>query len=184
MIPRPYHSMNSVSLSRDSVFGEMAHGNHPHVKQWIAAAQRGDIAAFNHLVRAHQDMAYQTAHFLLDDPEAATGATQNAFVTASRTIRKCPREDFRIWFFRILLLECRRYENAAWSRPTIQAVRPSTLELGLATIPFDDRVVCVLSDIIGMSDQQIALVTRSPEPVTRRQRSRARRQLRDVIRLL
>lgn len=176
--------MDSALLSRDSVFGEMAHGNHAHVKQWIAAAQRGDISAFNHLVRAHQEMAYRTAHFLLDAPEAAIDATQNAFVTASKTIRKCPREDFRIWFFRILLLECRQRENAAWSRPNVQPAHPSSLELGLATIPFEDRVVCVLSDIIGLSDQQIALVTRSPETVTRQQRSRARRQLRDVIRLL
>lgn len=176
--------MNSFPLTRSAPPTEFLDSNPVGDRIWIAAAQRGDILSFNQLVRAYQDLAYRIAHHVLDNSDSAIQATQNAFLAAHKAIRQCPRDSFRIWFLKILLQECKSSERAAWTHPAVHAAQASPLQIGLATIPFDDRVVCVLSDMIGLPDPEIASVTRTPAALVREQRNRARRQLTDVIHLL
>ncbi len=173
--------MDSLSFPRTAAPTEIS----TRQNNLIAAAQRGEIAAFNNLVRAYQELAYRLAHFVLDDAGTATTATQNAFLRAHRLIRTCPRENFRVWFLKILIQQCRKSERAAWLTPHARAASfSSPLQMGLATIPFDDRVACVLHDIVGLSDDESARITGATILNVREKRSRARRQLRDVIKML
>lgn len=176
--------MNSVSLSQPTTHGEFLATTYANESQWLGFAQRGDIVAFNHIVRAYQDLAYRIAHYVLDNSDSAINATQNAFVRAHKTLSRCPRDKFRLWFLQILLQECKNGERDAWAQTTAHSANTAPIQIGLATIPFDDRIVCVLSDMIGLTDDDISVVTRTPSATVREQRSRARRQLRDVIQML
>lgn len=183
--PRPSHTlMNSVTLSQPAGHSEYPAVAYANEGQWLSFAQRGDIVAFNHIIRAYQDLAYRIAHFVLDDSDSASNATQNAFVRAQKNLHRCPRDKFRLWFLQILLQECKNGERDAWSKTPGHSAHTAPVQIGLATIPFDDRIVCVLSDIIGLADEDISTVTRRPCATVREQRSRARRQLRDVIQML
>ena len=55
-------------------------------QRWIRAAQDGDADAFNSLVDAYQDMAYTVAVRTLGHAEDAADATQEAFISAYRSI--------------------------------------------------------------------------------------------------
>lgn len=176
--------MNSVSFSRAAAHNEYIGSAYSGENQWLKFAQRGDVVAFNHIIRAYQDVAYRIAHYVLDNTDSAINATQNAFVRAHKSLRHCPRDKFRLWFLQILIQECKNGERDAWAATPVQNTNTAPIQIGLATIPFDDRIVCVLSDMIGLTDQEISTITRTPAETVREQRSRARRQLRDVIQLL
>lgn len=183
--PRPFLTlMNVASLSQPAGHSEFPVASYANESQWLSFARRGDIVSFNHIIRAYQDMAYRIAHYVLDDSDSAINATQNAFVRAQKDLQRCPRDKFRLWFLQILLQECKNGERAAWSKTPGHSAHTAPVQIGLATIPFDDRIVCVLSDMIGLKDEDISTVTRTSCATLREQRSRARRQLRDVIQML
>ncbi len=57
----------------------------------VAAAREGDLNAFNRLVLAHQEMAFNLACRMLNDDDAAADATQTAFLSAYRNLNQLPR---------------------------------------------------------------------------------------------
>src|SRR5262245_6425322 len=70
----------------------------------IAAAQQGDAAAFEELVRRHQEAAFRAAFLVLRDADEAEDAAQEGLVKAYRAIRsfRLGRE-FRPWLLRIVV---------------------------------------------------------------------------------
>lgn len=147
----------------------------------ISAAQRGDVSAFNQLVRTHQELAYQFAFYVLDDAHAAERATACAFETMYRQIKHWKGEAFRISLLRTVIEQCKhaaRFRNRAKSAPA-----ESLVELGLATLAPNERVMCVLADVLGLADGEIAQITNAPLSTVRAQRSHARRQIRDVLQI-
>ena len=54
----------------------------------IAAAQRGKLDAFNELVLSYQNRVYNLACRIMNDPSSASDATQEAFVSAYRNIKR------------------------------------------------------------------------------------------------
>jgi RNA polymerase sigma-70 factor (ECF subfamily) len=144
----------------------------------IAAAQRGDISAFNQLVRAYQELAYRVAFHLLDDRHTAEVVTGRTCEVAYRQIRHCKGAAFKIWLLQILIQQCRRtdkFSHAVASGPRLP------VELGLQTLSMDERIICVLGDVVGLTEQEISQITRLPAAVLRVKRGQARRQLRDVL---
>jgi RNA polymerase sigma-70 factor (ECF subfamily) len=53
----------------------------------IQDAQSGDLDAFNCLVLAYQDLAFNLALRMLTDEDSADDAAQNAFISAYRNIK-------------------------------------------------------------------------------------------------
>ncbi len=72
----------------------------------IRAAQRGDLDAFNRLVLAYQDMAYNLASRLLAEAAAAEDATQIAFLNAYRSLSGYRGGSFRAWVMRMVTNTC------------------------------------------------------------------------------
>src|SRR5947209_17255633 len=70
------------------------------------AAQRGDLDAYNRLVRAHERQAYAVALRLLRRPEQAEDATQDAFIQAYRALDSFRGGFFRAWLMRIVTNRC------------------------------------------------------------------------------
>src|SRR5688572_16719875 len=70
--------------------------------------------AFGELVRRHQDLAYGYAYALLSDPHLAQDATQEAFLTAYRSLGQLRVAGaFPGWLRRIVRTHCRRFTRGA-----------------------------------------------------------------------
>ncbi len=97
----------------------------------IVQAQKGDLAAFNRLVVAHQDIAYNVAHRIMGDGEAAADVCQEAFLSAFRNIRALRGASFKSWLLRIVT-------NACYDQLRYQRRRPSVSLEEVAGGPDDD----------------------------------------------
>jgi RNA polymerase sigma-70 factor (ECF subfamily) len=176
--------------------------------QAIQAAQEGNLSAFNRLVMAYQGMAYNVAYRILGDADAAADACQEAFLSAFRGIKKFRGGSFKSWILRIVTNACYdqlRYkgrrpsssledvaENPDYSpklvngheRPEEYALRQElsdVIQLGIETLPADQRAVLVLSDVQGFSYQEIADITGISLGTVKSRLSRARTRLRDYL---
>jgi RNA polymerase sigma-70 factor (ECF subfamily) len=72
----------------------------------IEKAQRGDIEAFNDLVRAYQDPVYRQAYYMLTDEDAAEDAAQEVFILAYRKLHTFLGGSFRSWVLKITSNYC------------------------------------------------------------------------------
>ena len=72
----------------------------------IQSAKKGDVDAFNHLVLAFQDQAFNVALRILADERLAEDATQDAFLSAYRNIGGFRGGSFRAWILRIITNRC------------------------------------------------------------------------------
>jgi len=174
----------------------------------IAAAQRGDVRAFEVLVSAYQELAYAVTYHILGQPDAAMDATQDAFVRAFQGLHRFRGGSFKGWILRIAT-------NCAYDQLRYLQRRPSTpiddlvedeehselllatdeepearaergdlndaLRRGLQEIPPDQRATLVLSDIHGLSYEEIARATRVSVGTVKSRLSRARAKLRDYM---
>jgi DNA-directed RNA polymerase specialized sigma24 family protein len=67
----------------------------------VARALDGDLAAFNQLVEAYQDLCHSLVVRLVPDPDQAADAVQEAFFSAYRNLRSYRGPSFRGWLTRI-----------------------------------------------------------------------------------
>ncbi len=72
----------------------------------IKDARGGDLDAFNRLVIEYQSLAFNLAYRILSDPAAAEDATQEAFISAYRALRRFRGGSFRAWLMRIVTNAC------------------------------------------------------------------------------
>lgn len=68
----------------------------------ILAASNGDLDAFNQLVLTYQNLAYQHAFSLMDDPASAEDITQESFIKAFQGLNGFRGGSFRSWLLRIV----------------------------------------------------------------------------------
>jgi RNA polymerase sigma-70 factor (ECF subfamily) len=177
---------------------------------FIRAAQKGDVAAFNQLVRGYQAQVYRTAYRVLGDAASAQDATQDAFISAYKHLRAFRGGSFKAWLLRIVTNACydqlrvkqRRpaasldsmlldpdnpapgLERAASESPQDFAERQelgATIQRGLATLPHDQRVTLVLVDIEGLSYEDAADTLATNVGTVKSRLSRARSALRDFL---
>jgi RNA polymerase sigma-70 factor (ECF subfamily) len=174
----------------------------------ITSARKGDARAFNQLVLLYQSMAYNVAYRVLSDPDAAADATQDAFLSAYKAMREFRGGSFKAWLLRIVTNACYDQLRVKQRRPTNSlddlaveadhssylhdpAERPDefverqelnrTLQGGISTLPAEQRVILVLSDVQGLSYQEIAQVTGLSLGTVKSRLSRARAKLRDYL---
>ena len=83
----------------------------------IARAKRGDVAAYEQIVRANQTIAFRTAWMITGSAAEAEEAAQDAFLKAYRALGRF-REGapFRPWLLRIVGNEARNRRVAAARR--------------------------------------------------------------------
>jgi RNA polymerase sigma-70 factor (ECF subfamily) len=177
-------------------------------KALIAAAQGGDVHAFNRLVRSYQRLAYNLAYRVLGEAENAADATQDAFVSAFRAIGQFRGGSFKAWVLRIVTNECydqlrrkqRRPEESldglgvepdhsatfmdTQELPEDHALRQELsgmIQAELMKLPADQRMVVVLSDIQGYSYEEIAEITGVALGTVKSRLNRGRGKLRDLL---
>jgi RNA polymerase sigma-70 factor (ECF subfamily) len=177
---------------------------------FIRAAQKGDVAAFNQLVRGYQAPVYRTAYRVLGDAASAEDATQDAFISAYKHIRTFRGGSFKAWLLRIVTNACYDQLRVKQRRPAAsldamlldpdnpapgldRAVTESpqdfaerqelgaTIQRGLATLPHDQRMTLVLVDIEGLSYEDAADAVATNVGTVKSRLSRARAALRDFL---
>ncbi|HRE25264.1 MAG TPA: sigma-70 family RNA polymerase sigma factor [Anaerolineales bacterium] len=72
----------------------------------IRDAQGGDLDAFNRLVLAYQNLAYNVAYRIMGDSASASDATQDAFIAAYRHLPAYRGGSFKAWLMRIVTNAC------------------------------------------------------------------------------
>lgn len=93
----------------------------------IEDAVRGDLDAFNRLVLAYQDVAFNLAYRMLDDDAAAEDATQTAFISAYRNLSSYRGGSFKAWVMRMVTNTCYDELRRRHRRPTVP-LEPSNPE--------------------------------------------------------
>jgi len=69
---------------------------------WIVRAQGGDHAAYEKLVRQHEDAVFRLAYLIVGDADAAQDVAQDTFLRAYRQLSRFdPARPFRPWVLRI-----------------------------------------------------------------------------------
>jgi RNA polymerase sigma factor (sigma-70 family) len=98
----------------------------PGEEALVERARRGDPAAFEALVLAHQSVAFRTAFVIAGDASDAEEAAQDAFVKAHRALRRFRSgEPFRPWLLTIVANEARNRRRAR-SRRAALVLRAAT----------------------------------------------------------
>jgi RNA polymerase sigma-70 factor (ECF subfamily) len=176
----------------------------------IARSQKGNVSAFNQLVMAYQDVVYNVALRTLGDPETAADATQEAFLSAFQSVGGFRGGSFKVWLLRIVTNACYDYLRARKRRPadsldeimsegeeaapslvsSFESPEDHALRLDmqaevqrcLRLLPVEQRITLVLSDVHGLSYDEIAAVTKCSLGTVKSRLSRARAEMRDLLR--
>ncbi|HEX5631009.1 MAG TPA: sigma-70 family RNA polymerase sigma factor [Acidimicrobiia bacterium] len=157
---------------------------------------RGDIAAFDELMRAHEDRVFAVCLRMLRDREAALDATQETFVTVFRKAdRFAGKSAFSTWLYRVAVNTCydqarRNRRHAVEALPegndpadfsaddqyTAVELRPD-LESALAALPAEFRAAVILADVEGLALQAVAEALGVPVGTVKSRVFRGRRLL-------
>ncbi len=181
----------------------------------IARAQRGDVAAFNILVERFQRAAFGVALRIVGDQDLAADVTQEAILAAYKALGRFRGGSFRVWLLRIVTNQCLDALRARKRRPAVsldQLVAPADDERAgvaheaalidvawdpvaiseqnelrafmqqmLLALPEDQRVAVVLSDVEGLTYEEIAAVTQAQLGTVKSRIARGRARLRDTL---
>lgn len=174
----------------------------------IQQAKKGDINAYNRLVLHYQQLAYNVAFRIMGEPQSAEDATQEAFISAYKSLNKFRGGNFKAWLLRIVTNACydelrRRKrrpqssldelteENESFAFLRDPAEGPEAyqqkmdltraIEDCLQTLPEDQRVTAVLCDVEGYDYNEIAAITSVSLGTVKSRVSRARAKLRDCL---
>lgn len=172
----------------------------------IRRCQQGEVACFNRLIENYQTCVYNLALRMLANVQVAEDATQDTFVSAWRGIRGFRGGNFRAWLLQIAANACRdqlrrlkRYPAVSLDASLVILGEPASptehspedvaerrmfgeeIQKGLATLLPDQRLAVVLSDIQGLSYEEIANVMGVPVGTVRSRISRGRQHLRDYL---
>lgn len=177
----------------------------------IEAGQRGDVEAFNQLVRLYESRVYNLCYRMLGDADAAADVAQDTFISAYRNLHRFRGGVFRSWLLRIATNACYDALRARKRRPAVSldaaqegdddgpafdipdpsespddaALRrelAAAIQRGIDQLPDDQRVVVILSDVQGLAYEEIAAVTNTNLGTVKSRLSRARARLRDILR--
>jgi RNA polymerase sigma-70 factor (ECF subfamily) len=169
----------------------------------IERARKGDVMAYEELIRTYQDVAIRTAAAFAPDGDA-DDAAQEAFVKAYRALdRFRAGAPFRPWLLRIVANEARNrrrsagrraglaHRSAEDRRPGEAAPSPESailadeqrrwLHAAIATLRADDRDVIAARYFLELNEAETAELFAIPRGTAKSRLARALARLRDVL---
>jgi RNA polymerase sigma-70 factor, ECF subfamily len=178
----------------------------------VQSAQNGNLDSFNSLVLHYQDRVFNTALRILGDEDLAQDASQEAFISAFRSISSFRGGSFKAWLLRTVTNACYDELRRQKRRPTTP-LEPETndgeemdsprwladpnmtpaeqseadelehaVQHCLDTLPTEFRTVVVLADIQGMDYSEVAIASHVPLGTIKSRLARARLRLRECLR--
>ncbi len=167
-------------------------------KELLARHVAGDPGAFAELVQRHRDRMWAVALRTLGDPEDASDALQDAFLSAYRAAERF-RGDAAVttWLHRIVVNACLDRLRRRAIRPvvsmgddaTFDAVAPKTpdptvahelsldVTAALQRIPYEQRAALILVDMMGYAVDEAAEVLEVPPGTIKSRCARGRARL-------
>jgi len=173
----------------------------PDDRELVARAKRGDVAAYEDLVRAHQAIAFRVALVTGAGVGDAEEAVQDAFVKAYRALGRF-REGvpFRPWLLAIVANEARNRRRSAGRRTALvdrAAQEPSSggaapspeaavltrerreaLVSGISRLRDDDREMLGCRFLLELSEEETATALGVPRGTVKSRTARALERLR------
>jgi RNA polymerase sigma-70 factor (ECF subfamily) len=174
----------------------------------VARSRPGDLDAFNQLVLTYQNLAYRLAFYLLHNEDLAVKVVRDSFMRAFKALDTRQRGNFRNWLMRIVADCATDWLHKHQSCPAVRAealqgarsqressdsasyfpqkvAKTTELREQLAaeihSLPVDQRMVLILSDICGFSYADIDEVCDVAPGTARSSLSQARGRLRDAL---
>lgn len=165
----------------------------------VTQARDGDEAAFEALVRLHQDRAYRVALRMTADPHDAQDVVQDALLQAWKNLTAYRGDSgFGTWLIRIVINRCHNLRRS--TRPTTAlpehdpataAPGPETLAVAghrrdatiaaVAALPFDQRAALVLHTFGGCTHAEVGRILGISESAAKVRVHRARHALIDQL---
>jgi RNA polymerase sigma-70 factor (ECF subfamily) len=180
----------------------------PADEHLVSLSKDGNLHAFNSLVERYQGPVFNLCLRLIGEKGAAEDATQEAFLSAYRSIARFEGGSFRSWLFRIaanqskdeLRRRARRPAESLHSRfdddetpfdvPDSAETAPEYLERvavresigqALLSLPFEQREAILLSDLHGYHYEEIARITSANVGTVKSRIHRGRERLRAIL---
>jgi RNA polymerase sigma-70 factor (ECF subfamily) len=179
----------------------------PHVLEGtlVQRARDGDLDAFNSLVEVHQRATYNLCLRMLGSRMPAEDATQDAFVSAFRSLPQFKGANFRAWLMRIAANACtdelrRRQRRPSFSLDTpppgsedppdvadsaagpeamsLRSEQHDIVQAALLRLPDDQRIAVILCDVQGFAYEEIAAAMRTSIGTVKSRIARGRDKLR------
>ena len=177
----------------------------------IHDAQAGSLDAFNALVLHYQDGVFNTALRILGDEDLASDATQEAFLSAFRSITSFRGGSFKAWLMRTVTNACYDELRRQKRRPSVPLEPESddgeeidsprwladpdmspeqkaeadevehAIQHCLNNLPVEFKTVVVMADIQGMDYSEVAIAVRVPLGTIKSRLARARLRLRECL---
>jgi RNA polymerase sigma factor (sigma-70 family) len=196
--------LESARLIRNPAPEPASHGLDSE-PDFLRLARDGDLNAFNGLVDRHQRAVYNLCFRMLGSGAAAEDATQDAFLSAYRSIRTFKGTNLRPWLMRIASNACvdelrRRGRRPAVSLdapipgsddpidvpdaapgPETEALRREqhdVVQAALLRLPPDQRLAVVMCDVQGFAYEEIAAAMRTSVGTVKSRIARGRDKLR------
>ena len=178
-------------------------------KSLVSLSKDGDLAAFNTLVDRYQRDIFNLCYRLLGDPQAAEDATQEALLSAYRSLSRYAGGNVRSWLLRIAAnqskdeLRRRKRKDRATSldrmfdtleapveipdeTPTAEEIyedseRARLIQLMLMELPRDQREAIALVDLMGHRYEEAAEVLDVSVGTVKSRIHRGRTKLRTIV---
>lgn len=177
----------------------------------IHDAQAGSLDAFNALVLHYQDSVFNTALRILGDEDLASDATQEAFLSAFRSITSFRGGSFKAWLMRTVTNACYDELRRQKRRPSVPLEPESddgeeidsprwladpnmspeqkaeadevehAIQHCLNNLPVEFKTVVVMADIQGMDYSEVAIAVHVPLGTIKSRLARARLRLRECL---
>jgi RNA polymerase sigma factor (sigma-70 family) len=172
------------------------------------AAQGGDRAAFEALVRGHKHSLYRFVRRYIGDADDAYDIVQDAFVSAWTALKRFdPTQSFATWLRAIAINKCRDYGRRRavrqrilqlFAAETLQPIRGehpdihpeeerleierlARLDRAIAQLPRLYKEPLLLMIVSGLTQQQIALELKTTTKAIEMRIRRAKRRLIQVL---
>ena len=163
----------------------------------VAAAQAGDRAALERLLRRHHDRLFAVCRRMTGSDADGADACQEALISIVRALPRFDnRSSFGTWAYRVAVnasldeLRRRRRRPEAGLPEGVGGVAADAgdqvalrldVDAALGTLPAEFRAPVVLRDLCGLSYEEIAEVLEIPPGTVRSRIARGRGALADVL---
>lgn len=153
----------------------------------LQQVQKGDVNAFEHLVRAYEKNVYNLSLRMVKNPDDAADMTQEAFIKAYNSLPSFRGDSkFSVWLYRIVSNVCLDFLRSVSRHPTVslsvendegeeteldipdesqspeelleRKLTRESVRRGLEALPEDYRQILLLREIQGLSYEEISTI--------------------------
>ena len=159
----------------------------------VARAAAGDEAAFEAIMREHNQLLFRTARSILKNDQEAEDAVQDALIISwekRHTLRQ--PQYFGTWLTRILI-NCAKQRLRAqrpnheladtYPAPQEDTVENLALKMALENLPLKDRIPLILFHLDGYSVKEVSNILHLPQGTLKSRLARARMKLKEALKV-